>query len=119
MSSTARFDEKVQDFVEVSADEANSLIEEKNGHIVTVMRNSCPYCRKFVNKLHKVKTEHDLVVNYLNSQGNDQEGINRFREKYGVQTVPSIVYSSETAGTQVKCDSSLSKEEIEAFFEVV
>ncbi len=118
MPSSENFKVKAQDFVEVSPEEANRLIEQQAGNIVTVMRETCPFCRKFINKIHKLGQKHDLVINYLDSEGEDQEGISQFREKYDLPTVPAVVYSSETAGTVTRCDSSLSVEDMEDLFEI-
>lgn len=105
--------EEVKIFKETTPAEAEKLLEAKDGNIVYIGRETCPYCRKFVEKLSLLAEEHDLEVNYVHSQHPEyEEQVNKLRDKYHVPTVPGLLYSSETAGLVVKCDSSLKPEEI-------
>lgn len=107
------FLEQVADFTEVTPEEANQLLEVKEGNIVFIGRETCPYSRLFVRKLSPLAEEHRLTVHFLHSKHPDYtDEIEAFREKYDVPTVPGFLYSSESAGLVVKCDSSLSPEEI-------
>lgn len=105
--------EQVKLFKETHPKDADELLEAKAGNIVFIGRETCPYCRKFVRKLNPLADEHDLTVHYLHSQHPEYEDeVELLREKYDVPTVPGLLYSSETAGLIVKCDSSLEPEEI-------
>lgn len=111
--------EQVKIFIETTPAEADELLKAEEGNIVFIGRETCPYCRRFVNKLSTLAEEHDLQVHYVHSKHPDfTEEIEAFREKYDVPTVPGLLYSSETAGTVVKCDSSLEPEEILEIVEV-
>src|SRR5699024_11245949 len=77
----------VQDFTELSPTEADELLSNEEGTIVFIGRPTCPYCRKFAPKLHKVSTEHKVQVNFVNSEHPDYTNeLKDFREKYGVPT---------------------------------
>lgn len=108
-----RYLEEVKVFNEITPTEADELLEAKAGNIVYVGRETCPYCRRFVRKLSPLAQENNLEVNYVHSQHPDYEAeVKEFRDKYDVPTVPGLLYSSETAGIVVKCDSSLTPDEI-------
>lgn len=107
-----RFLEEVKVFNAVTAEEAEALLKIK-GSILFIGRETCPYCRKFVRKLSPLAVEHDFTVNYLHSQPADgQEAVDALRDKYEVPTVPGFLYVEEEGKVTVKCDSSLSPEEI-------
>jgi len=100
-------------FNEIRPEEADELLEAKEGHIVYIGRETCPYCRRFVKTLSPLAEENDLKVNYVHSEHpNYEEEVDELREKYDVPTVPGLLYSSESAGLVVKCDSSLDADEI-------
>lgn len=108
-----RYEENVSSFKEIHPKKADELLEEKSGKIVYIGFNKCPFCQKFVDKLGPLAKEKDLTVYYVDRRDSENEGaIEEFREKYDIPTVPGLLYSSETAGLVVKCDSSLSEEEI-------
>lgn len=105
--------EDVKVFNETTPEEAEQLLEAKEDHIVYIGRETCPYCRKFVRKLSPLATEKDLQINYVHARHPEyEEQVNELREKYDVPTVPGLLYSSEAAGILVKCDSSMTEEEI-------
>lgn len=102
------YKKSISKFKEVSPAEADRLLEEKEGHIVYIGRETCPYCYRFVRKLGPLAEENNLAINYVNSEHPDyEEEINEFRKKYNISTVPGFLYSSETAGLTVICDSSI------------
>lgn len=111
------FLEIIQDFEEVSPDKADELLSNEKGTVVFIGRPTCPYCRKFAPKLHKVSVEQGVKVYYTNSEHPDySEELRNFREKYGVPTVPGLLYTSDK-DVNVRCDSSMTEEEIAEFVE--
>lgn len=109
---------EVKIFKETTPKEAEELLEAKDGNIVFIGRETCPYCRRFVKKLSPLAEEHNLEVHYVHAQHPEyEEQVNELRDKYDVPTIPGLLYSSETAGIVVKCDSSLEPEEILAIVE--
>ena len=104
---------EVKVFKETTPEEAEKLLEAKDGNIVYIGRETCPYCRRFVKKLSPLAEEHNLEVHYVHARHPEyEEQVNELRDKYDVPTIPGLLYSSETAGIVVKCDSSLEPEEI-------
>lgn len=117
MASQQEFLDYVAELDNVTAEKAGQLLEEKDGAIVFIARETCPYCRKFISRLMKVVKEKDLTVHFLHSQPQDaQEGqaVQALRDQYDVPTVPALLYAGQD-GVQVVCDSSLSPEEIIEF----
>lgn len=105
--------EQVEVFKETRPGEADNLLEEKAQNIIYIGRETCPYCRRFVRKLSPLAEEYGLGVHYVHAQHPDYaEEVQQLRDKYDVPTVPGLLYSSESAGLIVKCDSSLEPEEI-------
>ncbi|MGF3066196.1 thiol reductase thioredoxin [Facklamia sp. P12945] len=106
------FNEAVKHFKQIDSHEAFELIEAKEGNLIFVGRETCPYCRLFVSKLAEAAITSDLNVYFLHSQTqNDLEGTQMFREKYNVVTVPGLVYADSNR-TETVCDSSMKVEEI-------
>ena len=113
------YTKKVSAFHEITAEKADQLLKEKSGQIVYIGRENCPFCQKFVDQLSPLAEKENLTVYYVDSKSSvGKEKLNIFREKYDVPTVPGLLYSSESAGLVVKCDSSLTEEEILEMLEV-
>lgn len=104
---------QVDIFNAIRPEKADELLEAKDGNIVYIGRETCPYCRRFVDTLSPLAKENNLEINYVHSEHpNYAEEVDELREKYDVPTVPGLLYSSESAGLVVKCDSSLDADEI-------
>lgn len=113
------FLEQVRAFTEVTPEAADELLTVKEGNIVFIGRETCPYSRRFAGTLTDVVNEYDLDINFLHSRNPDYEDeIQEFRDKYDVPTVPGFLYSSASAGILVKCDSSMNATEILEMVEV-
>lgn len=111
--------EQVKIFKETTPEEAETLIEEKEGNVIFIGRETCQYCRRFAKKLYGLVKEHHFDVHYVYSKHPDyKEEIKALRDKYEVDTVPGLIYSSKSSGIVVKCDSSLTEEEILEIIEV-
>lgn len=103
-------------FIPVSPEETERLIEAKEGNIVLVGRETCPYTRRFVKKLSKISKDNNLTIHYLHSKTEETlEVVNALREKYDIPTVPGLVYSDESNGIKVRCNSMMTPEEIIEF----
>lgn len=115
MSEEQLFLQQVAAFEEVTPSQAEALIEAKAGNILFIGRETCPFCRRFANKLSKVAKEQQLKVYFLHSRHSQHEAQTQaLRDTYGVPTVPGFIYS-DASGVHVKCDSSMSEAEIAAF----
>ncbi|MGO4927485.1 thiol reductase thioredoxin [Fundicoccus sp. Sow4_F4] len=115
MSEIEIYLEEVKAFEAITPMEAETLIEAKSGHIVYIGRETCPYCRRFVAKLSKIAKEKHLTIHYVHAQHPEYtQEILAFRNKYEIASVPGFLYSDEV-GIKVKCDSSMTPEDILTF----
>ena len=116
MFFTNTFPEDIQDFQPVSPRVARQLLEARDGTILFLGRDSCSYCRRFAPKLAAVAKKENWTVYFLHTQSPaySAQEIAQLRQDYGVPTVPGLLHA-KSDGIQVRCDSSLSEEEILAF----
>src|SRR5690606_23187364 len=107
--------EHISSFEKIDAARAEQLINSQDEAVIYIGKAVCPYCQKFVKKLGKVATESSTHIYYVNSvEEDDMEAITAFRDKYNVPTVPGFIYTNGEK-VHVKCDSSMSEEEIKQF----
>ena len=107
-----------KDFERVSPDKAEDILAQNDDVVVFVARETCPYCRKFMPKLHNVVTSNNKKVYFIHSQDEQYaDEVDAFRKKYGMPTVPCLMYKNED-GTKVVSDSSLSEDDIAKFIHV-
>lgn len=111
----ATYEENVAVFEKIDSAKAQELVKGEHEAVIYVGKAVCPFCQKFVKKLNKVAEETGAHIFYVNSvEISDMEGITAFRNKYNIPTVPGIIYTNGQT-VNVKCDSSMSEEEINAF----
>lgn len=116
--TSTEFDNIVNFFKEVSPQEADQLLADKSSKIIFIGRPTCTYCRKLLPKLNAVVNDNSLDVYYVNSEHPDySDELREFRNKYGVATVPGLLFSN-TKTTKVRTDSSMSEDEIREFLEI-
>lgn len=109
------YEETVTSFDKIDSVKAQELINGEAEAVIYIGKAVCPYCQKFIKKLKKVAEETNTHIYYVNSvEKSDIEGITAFRSKYSIPTVPGFIFTSGEI-VNVKCDSSMSEEEIKAF----
>ena len=105
------YNDDVKSFTNIKSDEAGQLLETQDKTIVYIGRETCPYCRKFVKKLSAVASNVNEIIYYVNSDDITDKNLSFFRQKYTINTVPGFLVGKK--GTvEVKCDSSMSEEQI-------
>ncbi|MDW8681616.1 thioredoxin domain-containing protein [Streptococcus suis] len=109
------FQDYIKDFTSVTVEQAQSLLAAKDGAILFIGRSTCPYCNRFAPKLHKVAQDKQVTVHFLDSSQVSPQ-LQALRDHYQVPTVPGLLVAKST-GIQVRCDSSMTEEEIVAFIE--
>lgn len=106
------FEQAVSAFEPITVATARERIEAGNKFILFIGRPSCPYCQRFAPKLANVAQATGAKIAYINSEDFSQlEGIQAFRRRYGIATVPGL-FVAENATAKVVCDSSLPEEDI-------
>lgn len=110
-----KYQEMFAQFNPINPEQAQTRIDKGEELIVFVGRVTCPYCRKFVRKLIKVKDNNPVEILYMDTEDEEHlEATQAFRDKYDIPTVPGLLYAKE-GNVQVKADSSMKIEEIESF----
>lgn len=110
---TNSFQELVHDFSPVSVEVAEKLITKQKGTILFIGRETCPYCQRFIPKLHQVVQEEGLTVYFIDSSI-PSPALQDFRQRYQATTVPALLFAAAD-GVQIRCDSSMSEQEIKQF----
>lgn len=109
------YEENVAGFDKIDSAKAQALVKGEAESVLYVGKEVCPFCRLFVEKLKKVADETNTPIYYLDSaDGSDMKGISKFRNEYDIPTVPGFIYTSGDT-VNVKCDSSMSEQDIKAF----
>lgn len=107
------FQTLAQDFTALTPAQAQELLQKQDGGILFLGRATCPYCQRFIPKLHRVAQDKKLTVHFLDTSSPSPE-LQTLREHYQVPTVPGLLVAKPT-GVQVRCDSSMTEEEIAEF----
>ena len=115
MDDKMSYEENVAGFDKIDSAKAEELVKGDGEAVIYVGKSGCPFCQKFVEKLNKVAKETDAHIYYVNSIENaDMKGVSAFRSEYDIPTVPGFIYTNGDT-VNVKCDSSMSEEEIKSF----
>ncbi|MGV3029780.1 conjugal transfer protein TraF [Streptococcus suis] len=109
------FQDYIQDFTSVNVEQAQGLLAAQEGGVLFIGRATCPYCNRFAPKLHKVAQDKQVTVHFLDSSQVSPQ-LQALRDHYQVPTVPGLLVAKST-GVQVRCDSSMTEEEIAAFMQ--
>jgi len=109
------YEENIARFDKIDSTKGQELIKGEAEAVIYVGKAVCPFCQIFVKKLKKVAEETDTHIYFVNSvENSDMNGITAFRKEYNIPTVPGFIYTKGDT-VNVKCDSSMSEEEIKAF----
>ncbi|MGL5416346.1 MAG: thiol reductase thioredoxin [Clostridium sp.] len=105
------YNEDIKAFNLIDSNAADKLLSTENVAIIYIGRGSCPFCRKFAKKLSGLSSRINAPIHYVDSEDFSDDGIQAFREKYNVRTVPGFIVKKQ-GELEVRCDSSLPEEEI-------
>ena len=116
MFNKGNYEEDIKEFIEITAEELERKLAAGEEAIVYIGKPVCPYCRKFVPKLDKVRKEKGLTIHYVNSQDTPTNpALQSIRAKMGVALVPSMVtVDGPGRFTNLNIDSGTSEEELTA-----
>ena len=94
---------------------AQEALNNKETATFFIGRKTCPYCRKFAATLAGVVAETKAHIYFINSEEPSQlKDLQDFRSRYGISTVPGFVHVAD-GQINVRCDSSMSAQEIKEF----
>src|SRR5690625_3160874 len=117
-SDEKEFLKLAEDFKRISPKQANDLLDSEEEVVILVVRETCPYCRKFMPKIHNVAQNSNKTVYFIHSQDEEHyKEVEGFRRKYDMPTVPSLLYKNKE-GHKTVSDSSMSEKEIAEFIDV-
>ncbi|OCA98975.1 conjugal transfer protein TraF [Clostridium beijerinckii] len=105
------YEENVKLFEKVISTQAEELLSSENLAVIYIGRATCPFCRKFAKKLNNLTNKINITIYYIDSANFSDNSIDSFREKYNVVTVPGFIVNKNRE-IEVRCDSSLSEDEI-------
>ncbi|MGG7178535.1 thiol reductase thioredoxin [Clostridium paraputrificum] len=105
------YEENITAFEKVLSTKADELLANEELAVIYIGRATCPYCRKFVKKLSGVVAKINQTIYYVDSENFSDTGLNSFRKKYNIATVPGFIVNKNRE-IEVRCDSSLPEEEI-------
>lgn len=105
------YEENVKLFEKVISTQAEELLSNEDLAAIYIGRATCPFCRKFAKKLSGLTNKINTTIYYVDSSNFSDNLIDSFREKYNIVTVPGFIVSKNRE-IEVRCDSSLSEDEI-------
>ena len=110
-----QFLENIKDIEVTTVDRARQAIADKETATFFVGRKTCPYCRKFAGTLAGVVSETKAHIYFINSEeASELDKLQAFRSEYSIPTVPGFVHVQD-GQVAVRCDSSMTADEIKAF----
>ena len=110
-----KFTQDINDLEVTTVERARQAIANKENATFFIGRKTCPYCRKFATTLASVVAETQAYIFFINSEEpSELEELQAFRSEYGIPTVPGFLHT-ENSQVAVRCDSSMTAEEIKSF----
>ena len=110
-----QFAQNIKDLELTTVDRARQAIADKETATFFIGRKTCPYCRKFATTLASIVAETKAHIYFINSEeASELEKLQAFRTEYSIPTVPGFVHVQD-GQVSVRCDSSMTAEEIKAF----
>ena len=110
-----QFLEDIKDLEVTTVARAQEALDNKETATFFIGRKTCPYCRKFAGTLAGVLAETKAHIYFINSEeASELEKLQAFRSEYSIPTVPGFVHVQD-GQVAVRCDSSMTADEIKAF----
>lgn len=110
-----QFLEDIKDLEVTTVARAQEALDNNETATFFIGRKTCPYCRKFAGTLAGVLAETKAHIYFINSEeASELEKLQAFRSEYSIPTVPGFVHVQD-GQVSVRCDSSMTTDEIKAF----
>ena len=98
---------------EISYNEYEELIKNKETFILEVMRTDCSACIKFSPKLKEVANKYKIEVKYINTDNITEEEYEKLEEKTGITGTPTVIFYNDgkeiTKSTRINGSVSVDK----------
>lgn len=99
----AAYNNTVSNFTAIDVSKINAKIEKGDMFFLYIGRGTCPWCRKLVPVLNELAKEQGITIFNLDSQNTQQDAnLSAFRNKYGVQYVPTVLFFNEGKASTVE-----------------
>lgn len=109
------FEELIQTLGPVSIADVKTAMAEKQTATYFMGRTSCPYCHRLAGSLTGLPQEKLAKISFIYSDDlADFHDLLAFRKEHQIPTVPALLHL-EQGNLNVRCDSSMSLEEIVDF----
>lgn len=99
---------------EITLDEFNQKLENKETFILEVMSTTCSACKDFAPKLEEVTNKYKVTVYQLNTHNMSDEDYTSFSERYIVKSTPTLLFFNDgqelTVATRIV--GSVSKDKV-------
>ena len=110
-----QFLDNIKDLEVTTVARAQEALDKKETATFFIGRKTCPYCRKFAATLAGVVADTKAHIFFINSEeASELEKLQAFRSEYSIPTVPGFVHVQD-GQVAVRCDSSMTADEIKAF----
>ncbi|WP_300385899.1 thiol reductase thioredoxin [Clostridium sp.] len=105
------YKEDIKLFEKILSTQVDKLLSNDDLAVVYIGRETCPFCRKFAKKLSGLTNKINTTIYYVDSENFSDNGLNSFREKYNIPTVPGFIVNKNKE-IEVRCDSSTPENKI-------
>jgi len=92
-SDLTSYNDKISSLIKVSPNEYHEIQNQNQISFIYFGRESCPYCREFVNSLDLVLKEADsnFEIYYIDTENREEETLVKLRNELNIEFVPAFL----------------------------
>lgn len=91
-TSSTNYNDYVEAFEQKEASDVIEKQKNQENFFLYIGRETCPYCQIFVPKLSSAQENSEYTIIYLDSENENDTKLNKFREQYNINSVPSLSF---------------------------